>query len=361
MSTIFIVPFLGYVTAALSNNAIHYSVGQRGISFLGPTFRLLGYIPVVFHPPFFLLPILFMLTGFGNGIEDSAYNAWVGNMHQTNELLGIIHGAFGLGGAVAPLLASAMVAKLGLQWYQFYYVFIAIVVVEMVFGLWAFWEATGAAHRQKLDRAGAAGGATTATVLKEPVTWLVAIFLLSYCGGEVSLGGWIPTFMIKERNADGFMAGVTATLFWFGLSLGRIVLGFVTGRIGERLAITVYLVLCIGFQLFYWLVPGMAGAMVSVSLLGFFLGPLFPAAIVVATKVLPQEYHVSALGFASAIGGGGASVLPFVVGAVAEAHGVGVLQPIILTILILLIGIWLSVPKESRKKKALKARSNDKW
>lgn len=305
----------------------------------------------MFRPPFALLPVLFMFTGFGSGIEDSAYNAWVGNMQQTNEMLGIIHGAFGLGGTVAPIIASAMVAKLKMPWYSFYYIFIAIVCVELAFGLWAFWDATGAAYRQKLRKGGAAGGATTATVLQEPITWLIAIFLLFYAGAEVSLGGWIPTFMIKERHADGFLAGVTATLFWFGLSLGRIVLGFVTGRIGERLAITGYLVLCIAFQLAYWLIPTTIGAMVFVSCLGFFLGPLFPAAIVLATKILPTEYHVSAIGFSSAIGGGGAAVLPFAVGAVAEGHGVGVLQPIILVVLFFLIVIWVCLPKKARKRK----------
>ena len=34
-----------------------------------------------------------LLTGFGNGIEDSAWNAWIGNMHRANELLGLLHGA----------------------------------------------------------------------------------------------------------------------------------------------------------------------------------------------------------------------------------------------------------------------------
>lgn len=345
------MPFLGYVTAALSNNWIHYQVGQRGIAFLGPLFRLIGYTPVVFRPPFALLPILFMFTGFGSGIEDSAYNAWVGNMHQTNELLGIIHGAFGLGGTVAPIVASTMVAKLKMPWYSFYYIFITIVCIELVFGLWAFWGATGAAYRRKLRKGGSAEGATTATVLQEPVTWLVAIFLLFYAGAEVSLGGWIPTFMMKERHADGFLAGVTATLFWFGLSLGRIVLGFITGWIGERLAITAYLALCIAFQLAYWLIPTKIGAMVFVSCLGFFLGPLFPAAIVVATKILPTEYHVSAIGFSSAIGGGGAAVLPFIIGIIAEGHGVGVLQPIILVVLFFLVGIWMCLPERTRTRK----------
>ena len=46
-----------------------------------------------------------------NGIEDSAWNAWVGNMHRANELLGFLHGAYGLGATIGPLVATAMVTR----------------------------------------------------------------------------------------------------------------------------------------------------------------------------------------------------------------------------------------------------------
>lgn len=71
------------------------------------------------------------------------------------------------------------------------------------------------------------------------VTWLCALFLLGYVGIEVGLGGWIVTFMIRVRQAGRFSSGMTATGFWLGLTVGRVVLGFVTGRIGEKLAIAV--------------------------------------------------------------------------------------------------------------------------
>jgi fucose permease len=53
--------------------------------------------------------------------------------------------------------------------------------------------------------------------------------------------------------------------------------------------------------LLYWLVPVFAASAVFVTFLGFFLGPLFPAAIVATTKLLPVEYHVSAIGFVASV------------------------------------------------------------
>lgn len=71
---------------------------------------------------------------------------------------------------------------------------------------------------------------------------------------------------------------------------------------------------------------------------------MFPAAVVAATKILPPYLHVSAIGFAAAFGGGGAAVLPFAIGALAQSQGVAILQPVILAILALLIVLWLCLP-----------------
>jgi hypothetical protein len=47
-------------------------------------------------------------------------------MENANELLGILHGAYGLGGTIAPLIATAMVTKAYLPWYTFYYMMVSL-------------------------------------------------------------------------------------------------------------------------------------------------------------------------------------------------------------------------------------------
>ena len=122
-----------------------------------------------------------------------------------------------------------------------------------------------------------------------------------------------------------------------------------TGKLGEKVAIAAYLLICMGLELCFWLIPSFVASAVFAAWLGFFLGPLFPAAIVVATKLLPSRLHVSAIGFAAAFGGGGAAVLPFAVGAIAQAKGVKVLQPIVLALLVLILALWCILPGGFKK------------
>jgi fucose permease len=133
---------------------------------------------------------------------------------------------------------------------------------------------------------------------------------------------------------------LTSYRFWLGLTVGRFILGFITSRVGENLSIILYLVGAMACQLLFWLVPSFIGGSIAVAFVGFFLGPLFPAAIVALTKLLPKHMHVPAIGFSAAFGGGGACVLPFGVGAIAQRAGVQVLQPVILAMLAVATLLW---------------------
>jgi fucose permease len=70
--------------------------------------------------------VIFILAGFGNGIEDAAWNAWVGSLANPNEILGFLHGFYGLGAVLSPLAATSLIAKSGWQWYQFYYIMVSL-------------------------------------------------------------------------------------------------------------------------------------------------------------------------------------------------------------------------------------------
>lgn len=79
---------------------------------------------------------------------------------------------------------------------------------------------------------------------------------------------------------------------------------------------------------------------------------MFPTAVVLITKILPRSLHVGTIGFATAFGGSGGAILPFAVGAIAQAKGVQTLQPIIIAICIALALLWLLVPRTPKMAKS---------
>ncbi|POS69087.1 hypothetical protein DHEL01_v212518 [Diaporthe helianthi] len=354
VSLIFLSPLVGYTLSALLINPIHQRLGQRGIAVMTSTCHIVAYAIACTHSPYPVLAVVYVLAGLGNGLGDAAWNAWIGNMANANQLLGLMHAFYGAGGVIAPLIATSMITKANLQWYHFYYIMIGAAIIESAATATAFWKATGKvfrdSHPKSTDSAG--NSSLKEAVLQMPsarITWLCSLFLLCYVGVEVALGGWIVKFMLEVRDGEPFASGMTATGFWLGITVGRVVLGFITPMLGEKLAVMIYIPVAMGFELLFWLVPQFIVSAVAVALQGFFLGPLFPAVVVAATKSLPKHLHISTVGFAAAFGGVGASIIPFAVGAIAQSKGVGVLQPIILALLGVLVMLWIGLPNFNKK------------
>lgn len=91
---------------------------------IGPVCHLISYIILAIHPPYAVLVVMFIFVGFGNGLSDAAWSAWMGRMSQANELSGMLHCCYAIGAAIAPLIASGLFGAAGLQWYYFYYVMV---------------------------------------------------------------------------------------------------------------------------------------------------------------------------------------------------------------------------------------------
>ncbi|KAI5303936.1 hypothetical protein KEM56_007044 [Ascosphaera pollenicola] len=376
ISFAFLAPVVGYITSALLNDTLHVHFGLRGVAIFSSGARYIAYVMLFNHPSFAFVVVALVIAGSGNGLSDGAWNAWVGGMDDANELLGVLHGFYGLGGMLSPAIATSLVTKSHCQWYQFYYILATLSLAELVLLTTAFWKSDGAQYR---DTHGVAhpnsasdserpqgepdettglladapaqapiqNKASLSEVLKSKVTWICSIFLIAYVGVEVALGGWITTYMLRVRHASPFASGMAATLFWTGITVGRVVLGFVTPRAfpSVKEAVRAYLILSIISQLAFWLVQNFIVSLIAIFWLGFGLGPLFPAAIVAATGLLDNRLHVSAIGFMAALGAAGATIAPFLVGAIAELAGdVKVMQPVVLACLLLCLGIWSMLP-----------------
>ncbi|KAK2029590.1 major facilitator superfamily transporter [Colletotrichum zoysiae] len=350
VSLIFLTPFAGYSVAAFTNARIHQKFGQRGVAIMAPLCHIVTYIVLALHPPYPVLVIANMISGFGNGLTDACFCAWIGAMDKTNTIQGFLHASYSVGALIAPLIATSMVVTAKLPWYNYYYFMVGASVLELIGLTITFWPKSGAVYRaEHAHENEGQGGAGTRIALKSKVTWLCSVFFFAYMGVEVGLGGWIVTFMLRVRKASAYASGVSATGFWAGQALGRACLGFVTEKYGERLCISIYLVICIALQILFWLVPQFIVSAISVAFLGFFLGPMFPGAVTMTAKLLPKHIHVSAIGFAMAIGGTGGTVFPFIIGAIATSKGVAVLQPIVLSLIAVVAIVWLCFPRIQKR------------
>jgi fucose permease len=175
---------------------------------------------------------------------------------------------------------------------------------------------------------------------------MVAALGFLQVGAEVSLGGWLTTFMLQLRDASPFPAGMVLVGFWVGITVGTVMLDFITPKIGERLAISIYLVIALSLELVFWLVKDFIISAISVCFLGIFLGLVFPTAIVVSTELLPVHLHVAAIGLISTLGSAGAAAFPFALGAISDVKSVRILPPFAFALLATILVFWAILPRK---------------
>ena len=125
VSLIFLPPLIGYIGAALLVDVLHRRFGQRGVAILGPICHLITFVIVALHPPYPVMLVAISISGFGNGILDAAWNAWVSDMEAANQLMAALHCLYGVGAFGSPLVATAMITKGHAPWYTFYYVLVS--------------------------------------------------------------------------------------------------------------------------------------------------------------------------------------------------------------------------------------------
>ena len=105
----------------------------------------------------------------------------------------------------------------------------------------------------------------------------------------------------------------------------------------------------IAFQLLVWLVPNVIGDAVAVAILGLMLGPVYPCATTIFSKLLPRSIQTSALSFIASAGSSGGAVAPFTTGLLAQAAGTFVLHPVCIGLFIAMIGCWFLLPEVDKR------------
>ncbi|KAF8544546.1 major facilitator superfamily domain-containing protein [Trichophaea hybrida] len=344
VALVYLFNFAGWTVAAFTNVHLTARIGTGGVMLLGSILQMLAHALQLWKPPFPLFVITYFLAGVGIAYQDAQANSFVGGVNDAHRWLGVLHALYGAGALVSPLIVTNIASRTP-YWNYFYFILLGIAAVNVGIIAWVF--------RKGMGR-GATGAKETAnkdfkrSVTNKTVLIMSAFFFL-YVGAEVTAGGWVVEFLIRVRGGKAGQVGYVASGFWGGLTLGRILLADITFRLGERRMIFVYLLIALAVQLVFWFVPSIIANAVMISFLGFFIGPFFPTGISVATKLLPRELHVAAIGFMATTGQAGSAAFPFLTGAVAAKVGVQVLQPILVSLLVGMAILWTCIPRVDRR------------
>lgn len=346
---------LGYILIGLVGHHIDVKIGKWKSLIFGAICHIAMSAILVSGTKYPVMVVAMFFGGVGCALNLGNFNTFLPSLGA--KYSGTYHGCYGVGACAGPLIATLMTDN-GIQWNYFYYVLLGLTLFNLVFLTIAFKgidedlktytfendkddESTISSDQKQHDFKAA---------FKDFRTWLGCVFIFFYQGSEVSMGGWVVTFILTYRKGNPTSVGYVSSGFWAGVTIGRFLLTSpLIKYCGNRRSVIVLIGLIIGFDILTWLVPEKIAAGLFASLAGLFIGPIYPMMIVFLTNILPRKIRFCSLVLASAFGSSGGSAVPFMVGMLSQVSGTYVLHPIFLGCYAAMFFAWILMPNIERK------------
>ena len=320
------ISFMTIISALLSPRMIRrYHTKWIVIVSIGLT--ILGLLGFSICGQYWMLFLFAVPYGLGAGSIDAAVNHYVAN-HYKSSVMNFLHCFYGVGAVISPWIMSLAlkVARWneGYRWTAYIQMGILLVCI-LSLPLWKKNE-----NQDETENRNSAGIKET---LKVPGVILTLIAFFAYCSGEATCFLWVPSYFAgtKAGLSDETIASFGSLIFG-GLMLGRLISGFISNKLGDRLLIRIGIAVeLIGILLVFLPVENYLAAVIGFVVIGTGMGPVYPAIQHMAPANFGKRHSAAVIGLQMASAYIGSTFMPMVFGHIQQAIGIGIM-PVYLTI-----------------------------
>lgn len=261
-----------------------------------------------------------LLTGIGFGWLDANCNAVMVDLHHEDsaKYLGYLHGGFGVGGLIAPLLIAALLASM--NWHAVSYLFGGIIAaVAIVFLLLLAAARKGVPAPAKEPKLTIAG---VKAFLLHRRNALMLLATMLYAISQSGFLVWIVRYMTLQYNAES-LGSVALSLYW--------VFGTISRVFAPRLKIRPLVLFLLGVALtcVFQTIGVLSGSAVVMCVagaaIGLVSGHCVPMILSVASRENPGNSSLIASSFLISIYATN-SISPVFLGALASWSGLNVMM-----------------------------------
>lgn len=326
---------IGTVISSLSFSKIARHFSTRAITSVSIFVTSLALFLISKATSIYMMLPISLLLGLGGGCVDSALNNYV-SLHYSTGAMSFLHGFWGVGTTIGPILLGILI-PLGYTWRTGYVSLSAIQGVILILSLLAFplWKL----KEKENQKEGISEDNTKVVSTKEAIKRNGAVYALlgffAYCALENTIMVWNATYMVSGGLLESKAASFSSLFFW-GMTIGRIMTGFVADKYGDAfmnrvggviLILAIILTPIVPVE-FFWIV---------LLLLGLGCAPFYPMMMHQTPRLYGVDASPSLIGLQMASAYVGSTLAPPVFGFISKYLGMWIFPLYIFLFFILLV------------------------
>lgn len=320
---------VGTIVSSLLSGVVVRRFGTGIVTLASCVMTASALIGFSYAPSVVWLIVCAIPLGLGGGAVDAALNHYVASRYKAHHM-SWLHCFWGVGATAGPMIMGAFLSG-NASWRDGYLAVAGIqfaLVILLVFTL-PLWRARagkeGASSDAELSETASRSGRDVASnpLQVKGVKLALASFLF-YCGVEMTVGLWGSSYLVKERGLAADEAALWGSIYFAGITIGRLITGFITFKLSNRLLIRGGQILTLTGVLLLLLPLPTGCALAGLLIMGLGLAPIYPCMLHETPVRFGQEHAGKIMGYQMAVAYTGSTLLPPLLGLLAGFATIGI-------------------------------------
>ncbi len=316
---------LGRMMTSSTSGPLINRLGIAWVTMAGLAITALSMLGFALAASWLMVLIVAFGSGLGSGVMATGLSAFAAVNFSARQM-NWLHGSFGLGAILGPIIITTVVIDLALDWRYAYVIFTLLRLLM----LWAIWrsrqewrlgEATPRSHKPAY--------AAMSRTMRLPIVWLMIGGFIMATGVELVTGQFANSFLIEARSIDAKAAGAWVSLYWASLTASRFVAGFIIARVSSALYMRLNLLLLLLGAGLLWADLSAMSSLFGLGLIGFCIAPFAPLMASDTPGRVGKAHTANAMGLQFSGASLGMAVLPWLAGILAETLGLEIIPQFI--------------------------------
>lgn len=340
----------GTIVSSLMSDRLTRKFGTRIVTVVSVFLTAAALFGFSFSDRFWMLIVFSVPYGLGAGAIDAALNNYIA-LHYSARHMSWLHCFWGVGTIVSPFIMSY--ALTSSNWNDGYrivgYVQLGIAaLLALTLPVWKVNKKQDVVQQKSIGLIGA---------LKIKGVPLILIGFFAYCAAEATAMQWASTYFVEVKHITEEQAAQFGSLFYIGITVGRFLSGFVSGKIGDRRMIVIgAAVLTLGIIFLFIPTDVTELSLAGFVIIGFGCAPIYPSIIHSTPANFGAENSGAIIGIQMASAYVGSTFVPPLFGLLGRVLGFSILPAYLLifvALMLLMTQLTFRVAKRNRLAEAL--------